>query len=403
MRENIKLSKHGIRCDCLLIEACDFLDFPTGGQLSFAKQMMACYGNRLALVGICTDDTPVGRWVVKTFNGIDYLFYGFLKVTPSSKRPVIPFRITSAAYLFFHRKAILGLGLKNVFLQAGELLMVISRWPLNSICYMFPGVDNPLGHSRYPYGKLLVPVFDYFFFRAFKKVELSLACADREAIGELIERSAGKISSKKVLQFPTRVDTSLFCPIDKREAKNKAGQLPENVPVFAVCGRINVYKGWHLLVDSLLCYIKKYGDVHLVFVGDGEDRQALEAYIAKLNLQDRIFITGRLTAKQVVVYLNASDALLVGSKKEGWSVAMLEALACGIPIVSTLVSGAKDMICEGKNGYLVKTRDPDSFADSMHKVLSISAEAADIAREVEMTYSLKTLRRDLSELWFPLA
>lgn len=49
----------------LLIEGCDFVDYPTGGQLSFARQMMRTFGNRLALVGISTDDTPVGVWLKK--------------------------------------------------------------------------------------------------------------------------------------------------------------------------------------------------------------------------------------------------------------------------------------------------------------------------------------------------
>lgn len=407
MLVNINLSSHGICCDCLFIEACDFLSFPTGGQLSFAKMMMATYGNRLALVGVCTDNTPVGRWVVKSFDGIDYLFFGFLKVSPSIvEKPLIPFRITTSAAFCFHSKAILALGLRNVFLQAPELLMVISKWPLKSICFMFPGVDNPMETSRYKYGKLFSPIFDYFFFRALKKVEILLACADRESIQELVERSRGKIMSEKVIQFPTRVDTSLFYPlppIDKKKAKHKFGYLSEDVPVYVVCGRINVNKGWKLLVDSFLCYTKRYGDAHLVFIGDGEDRKALEAYITKLNLQVQISITGRVTAREIVTYMNTSAALLVGSVVEGWSLAMLEALACGIPVVSTVVSGARDMICEGKNGYLVLKRNPELFADYMHKVLSVSMAAVDIAREIEMTYSLKTLRRELSALWYPLA
>ena len=79
--------------DVLLIEPCNFEDFPTGGQLSVAKNMMRAFGSRLALVGISTDDTPIGRWVKRKFDGVEYDFFAIGRWIPSSRKPFVPARI----------------------------------------------------------------------------------------------------------------------------------------------------------------------------------------------------------------------------------------------------------------------------------------------------------------------
>ncbi len=56
----------------LLIEVCNFTDYPIGGYLSFAKQMITAFGNQLALVGLEDDETPIGKWTKKNINGIVY-------------------------------------------------------------------------------------------------------------------------------------------------------------------------------------------------------------------------------------------------------------------------------------------------------------------------------------------
>ncbi|MCG8570242.1 MAG: hypothetical protein MJB14_08895 [Spirochaetes bacterium] len=97
-------TKSDISCDALLIESCDFMNFPTGGQLSFAKQLIASFGNRFALVGICTDETPVGKWVIKSIDGVDFWFFGIGRRSITPEKPLIPERIKSAMQLIFYKK-----------------------------------------------------------------------------------------------------------------------------------------------------------------------------------------------------------------------------------------------------------------------------------------------------------
>ena len=118
--------------DILFIEPCDFERFPVGGRLSFAKQMMAAFGHRLALVGFSTDGTPVGRWVTKQFGGLQYEFMDFGRRVPSGRRPLVPAR--AAAYLDVarHRRAIMSRDIRCAFTQSPETLMAIHTWPWES-------------------------------------------------------------------------------------------------------------------------------------------------------------------------------------------------------------------------------------------------------------------------------
>ena len=146
----------------------------------------------------------------------------------------------------------------------------------------------------------------------------------------------------------------------------------------------------------------KQPDLELVFVGDGEDRPQVVALADALGVSDAVHITGYVDAGRVVDYLNAAHVCAVGSHMEGWSMAMLEMLACGKAIVSTDVSGARDMIRQGENGCVVDGRDPGEFADALLQALTLT-DAGRVSLEMARKFSVQTLARDLGALWPPLA
>ena len=121
-----------------------------------------------------------------------------------------------------------------------------------------------------------------------------------------------------------------------------------------------------------------------------------------MGISESIQITGFIPHAEVNIYLNAADLCVVASYKEGWSLAMLEMLACGKPVVSTDVSGAKDMIYQGENGFVIKERDPRLFAGAILKTLELR-DVEKISREVATKYSTKTIAPDLASIWKPLS
>ena len=387
--------------EVIFIEGCNYEDYPVGGQLSFARQMMQAFGNQLALVGISTDDAPIGCWNKKEINGVVYDFFNIGYWRPSSCKPLIPYRITGYFQTRKYKREIMGFGIRSVFVQAPEILFAIQDWGWENICCCCPGVKNPLINPRYMWGKIFAGVFYKKWVSALSKVDLVLAAADDCTINDFIINSKGKLAKDQIIKFPTRVDTSLFKPIDKIVSRRQLG-INSNIPLIVNCGRINVVKGWKFLVDSFNILKQNKKDAKLFFIGDGEDRPKLEKYISQIGLSNHVKVMGFQSSTKIVKYLNAADVIAIGSKVEGWSIAMLEALACGKAIVSTPVSGAHDMIVEGHNGYIVKERDTECFAEAMNLALTLK-DADKISLGIAEKYALKHLSRDLSMLWAPLS
>ena len=383
-----------------LVEGCDFETFPAGGQLSMARSLIKLFGGSLALVGMATGDECVGRWVKKEVAGVQCWFFPVCRRSVSSRKPLIPARLTFYLGLQRYRRRILSLDCKYALTQAPEALMAVTSWGLQSLCYMFPGVENPLRISRYRIARKLCPVFDKALFRSLDRVSVILACADERAINRFVSTSGGRISRDRIVQIPTCVDLTQFRPISTREARESL-HIPANSKVFVSNGRISRFKGWSLLLDAFAHFRIRNPESFLIFVGDGEDRPLLETEIASRNLQSRVRISGFVAPVEVSRYLNAADVVVIGSLAEGWSVAMLEALACGKPIVSTPVSGSEEMVVPGVNGFIVQTRDPAEYAGAMERALALK-DAVQSSTTIVERFSLAKLGERLAHLWFPL-
>ncbi|MCK5023387.1 MAG: glycosyltransferase, partial [Candidatus Aenigmarchaeota archaeon] len=292
-------------------------------------------------------------------------------------------------------------GIKSAFIQATQTLIAIHNWGWESVCYCFPGVSNPLKMPRYRWGKLFADIYEKKLFSVLANVDTILASADDEAIADLVNRSCEKLTSERVIKFPTRVDTDIFKPLDKITVRDELG-INQTDNVIVSCGRLNIVKGWDFLLHAFKRLSQSDLSAKLVFVGDGEDRQKLHDKIQKLEIEDSVKVTGFVGADTVVKYINASNLCVVGSHNEGWSVAMLEALACGKPIVSTNVSGAKDMIRQGQNGFVVEKRNSVEFAKAMEFALMLE-NSKKVSLSIAENYALKNLAKDLGRLWKPLS
>lgn len=385
--------------DALYIEPCNFEDFPVGGQLSFAKQMIRVFGSRLALVGISTDDMPVGRWVKRSFEGRVCEFLSVGRWRKSTRKPVIPLRARAYYDIMRYRKQILSIDTRSVFISAAEALLATHKWGWNNLCFLFPGLDSPLHMPRYRWAKQFEGLFDSWFMSALRSASLLLAAADETAIKEFTAAAGGKMNQKSITSFPTRADTDIFHPADQAEVREELG-VPKDVPVFATVGRLHYRKGWDLLIEAFQLLLRMRGDAHFYFVGDGEDRPKVELKLRDYGLTKRVHITGYLNPRGVAAYLNAADVFVLGSYFEGWPTVMVEALATATPIVSTSVSAAADLVEVGKNGYIVDNRDAWCFRDAMIKALLLDARS--LSLDKLRSYALSNLADDLGKLWAPL-
>jgi glycosyltransferase involved in cell wall biosynthesis len=381
----------------LLFEACDFLSFPPGGQLTMARHIMAAFPGEVGLVGIATEDSAqVGEWHTRSIANVEYPYFAIRRRDPNPARPLIPARLATYLALTRHRKAILSLGVRHAFCQGHETLLAIAGWPWKSLCYDFPGVANPLAISRYPWARPLGALFDRFFFRALCRASVVLATADRTAILDMCQRSGGGLSPEQVHVWPTRVDTSIFRPAVNTGVRESLGVDP-NAVLIVTTGRLNWIKGWPLLLEVLAESDARW---QLIFVGDGEDREALVAMTREKGISDRVTVTGFQPPSRVAEYIQAADVFALASHQEGFSTSMLEALACGKPIVSTAVSSADTIVEEGVNGFVVRNRNCADFHDGLCRALALQKEQVLQFNLQRITaYAVNTIREDLRSAW----
>ncbi|MCS7315451.1 MAG: WecB/TagA/CpsF family glycosyltransferase [Bryobacterales bacterium] len=384
----------------LLIENCDFRGFPPGGQTTFARQLVRAFGDRLALVGAATDGEPVGEWIEQEFEGHTVPFLAVGRLRPRADRPLVPARLRFWLRLRRNRRKILASGARYAIALAPETMMAVRDWGLE-VCYHFSGVENPLCASRYAWARPLARWFDALHLESASHAALLLAHADPDAIRALAERSRGRLDPSRLHCFPTCVDPELFRPLARLEARRALG-LPDEGPVFVAVGRLSRAKGWDLLLASMAQFRGRNGRGLLVFVGDGEDRQHLERASSRLGLNGAVRVTGFQPREGVARWLGAADAVLFASRAEGWSNAMLEALAAGKPIVSTSVSGAAELVRDGVNGFIVPARDPELYARAMEGALDLPGAAA-ASRALAERYSVQRMAVAHRELWPPLA
>jgi glycosyltransferase involved in cell wall biosynthesis len=381
----------------LLIEACDFVEVPAGGQLSFAKSLAHSCPDDFRLVGVAREGEPVGEWITRRIGERELPFYAFDHATHYRAKGWLPMRLRSTISLARHIGRLRACGARGVFLQAPELLFAIRSGSFQSLCMCFAGAENPLLYSRYRIGRWLAPVFMRLLRWQIRKADVVLASADSAAC-----KSLGDRIGRGIKALPTSFDETVFFPHDEQRTVRHELGVAQDEPMFVAVGRISTVKGWRLLLEAFSSYRAVTARGRLVFVGDGEDRVALEAAAAEIGVAEHVSITGMRTPAQVRMIVSAATAVLFGSHIEGFSVAMLEALGCGANIVCTEVSGARDLVRDGRNGFVLENRDPVAFGERMRQSESFPRPNP-VSLDIAVTYTTARLRTRLADVWPPFA
>ncbi len=194
-------------------------------------------------------------------------------------------------------------------------------------------------------------------------VRLVLRRADAFIV--LNETTAGELAARGVHRerchiVPNGVDVAAF---RRREAVRR----PEG-PWRVVCvGRLVSQKGQDLLLRALPRARAVAGPVSLTLVGGGPDRPDLERLTAELGLGHAVHFAGQV--KDVRPALDEADLFVLPSRFEGHPLALLEAMAAGLPIVATAVAGNTDAIRPGEDGLLVRPEDPAALAEAIGALL----------------------------------
>jgi glycosyltransferase involved in cell wall biosynthesis len=160
------------------------------------------------------------------------------------------------------------------------------------------------------------------------------------------------------------VDMSLFSPVAQKAARADLGI--EDGPLIVSVGNLVAEKGYDLVVAALA----HLPGVNLVVVGEGPLRPALEDLARRLRVGQRVRFLPNMPQARLRSIYSAADLLAVGSRREGWPNVVLEAMACGTPVVATNVGGVPEIIADAAVGEVVNSRDPAIFAVAASRVLA---------------------------------
>jgi glycosyltransferase involved in cell wall biosynthesis len=136
-------------------------------------------------------------------------------------------------------------------------------------------------------------------------------------------------------------------------------------------GRLSKEKGVEYLLKAMIDIMKKIPTVHLNITGSGPEKENLEELIKKLKLEKYVSLIGQVPNKDIEIYYKISNILIVPSIcAECLPIVCLEAMSAGRPIIGSNVGGIPELIDNGKNGYLIKPRNPKKIAKKVLKLLS---------------------------------
>lgn len=178
------------------------------------------------------------------------------------------------------------------------------------------------------------------------------------------------VAPARIWSIPNGVDSAHFSPADpasRSQARRMSG-LPD-LPLVVFVGGLVPEKGLDTLLAAWSLLAQELPQARLVLVGRGELHVTLLAQAQQLGIADRVIFAG--STDKVVAYLHAADAFVLPSYAEGLPIALLEAMACGLPCVATNIDGSKQLIADGVSGRLVPAGDPIALAAALIAALTV--------------------------------
>ena len=259
-----------------------------------------------------------------------------------------------------------------VHAQTGSILHMMLSCKLCNVPLRLYTVHNEAyllyGNSKF---KKAVYKMGFFFFK-FKPIAIC------PMVKQTLIEDMG-ISENRIVVVNNGVDTKRFVP-----AKTNRD---DGVTRIISVGTLYWIKN-QLMMIRVISELHNLGyKVELTLLGDGEDRKKIQNMIKENKAESYVFMLG--SKKNVEEYLKQSDIYVSASKTEGLSLSILEAMACGLPIVASDAGGTKDIVKDGVNGFLFRVDDEDGMKEALQKLIQ--------DKTLRKTYGQRS--REIAEQW----
>lgn len=179
-------------------------------------------------------------------------------------------------------------------------------------------------------------------------------------------------------------------------------------PVLITISRLNAhegYKGYDKVLACLPGLIAQYPDLQYILAGksDRAERARIKALVQALKLESHVHLPGYLPDEELADHYRLSDVFVMPSKKEGFGLVFIEALACGTPVVAGNADGSADALLDGRLGRLVAPDDPEAIAEAIRQSLLQPGDPLERQKAVKAAFNYSDYKDRLERLLFPPA
>ena len=218
-----------------------------------------------------------------------------------------------------------------------------------------------------------------------------------QAVAESVRRS-GVIESSKITVVHNGIDTDRFDQANSRKANRSI--------LIGTVGHLAPIKGFDVFVRAAKMISAHRQDVRFLIIGEDksaqmEQRRSLESLVAELGLSEIVSMPGWQDDMPAV--LSSLNLFVSSARSEPFGLAIVEAMAAGLPIVATASEGAQEIIEDGITGKLVPTNDPEALAQAINALLDDPLECSRLARNAQLAarerYSLARMANDTERVY----
>ncbi|MBC8134426.1 MAG: glycosyltransferase family 4 protein [Fibrella sp.] len=208
------------------------------------------------------------------------------------------------------------------------------------------------------------------------------------AVSHAVAESATDIvgDRDRIIPIPNGIEVSRFTVSDaerqvRRRIQREVFHIAPGDPLVVCLSRMSPEKDVANLLEAFALLAPHYPDARLCVAGEGRLRKTLEWHINVLGLNNKAFLPGVISRDRISDLLFAADIFALSSREEGLSLAVLEAMAAGLPVVATNVGGLPEAIQNGVTGILTPPRAPDAFANALQTLLSAPEKRRNMGNE----------------------
>jgi glycosyltransferase involved in cell wall biosynthesis len=292
-------------------------------------------------------------------NGVE-----IIKVVKTSKKKIsyLPFFLKSMFYLLFKRYDLIH---AHYGFHSALIALIYKNAPLIITCHRGDVLEEPYRNPLYYWLQVIT-----------LKKATHIIAVSREIKDILISQL--RVEACKISVISCGVDTSFFKPLKDKQKIRKKLRLPEDKDIVLFIGSLSYRKG----IDVVFECAKRMQEILFILIGNWEKR-TYHKLLEKIPPNCRI--VGAISPAEIPWWLNASRVFLLPTRSEGTPVSLLEALACGVPAVTSRVGGIPEVMENGKTGWMISIEEIDAIISKIKELLNNKNKRnymANYAREI---------------------